>query len=107
MSRLEAVGAVLFIGAAAVIVATTAELRFGRPFAIALAVAVVLLVLTRHKLAYVAAALAWIAFRFVLASVFQRNPKWLAHALMFGAAAWGVLLIGLRREERDFMRRRW
>jgi hypothetical protein len=60
-----------------------------------------------YKLAYIAGALAWMAFRFVLGSVFQKDPMLLAWAAGFGAVAWGILVIAAHRETKDYTRRRW
>ena len=107
MSRSETYRGALFIFAAAVVVAKVAEPEFDTIFWVASVLAVLLLAFSKHKLGYVAATFGWIASRFALGSVVQRDPTLLIWAAASGAAAWAIVYAAARSEMHDYSRRRW
>jgi hypothetical protein len=98
ISRRDAWCCAAFILAVAVIVAKVAALRFDRLLIATTAGAVLLLLLTRYKLAYIAAALLWMAFRCAFAFAVSGRPLALGFAAGFGAAGCGVVALAARRE---------
>lgn len=107
MSRSETYRGALFILAAVVVVAKVAEPEFDTIFWVAGVLALLLLAFTKHKFGYIAATFGWIAFRFALGSVFQRDPTLLIWAAASGAAAWAIVYVAARREMDVYSRRRW
>ena len=86
----------------------TAGWQFDRVFFIAAAIGIVLFALTRYKLAYIAAATGWMAFRFVVGVVLYRESRALPWAIGLGALTWLLLYIGAGREMEEYTRRqRW
>ena len=105
---LEACGGGLFIFAAVVVVAKIASWRFDRVFVIAAAIGIVLLALTRYKLAYVAAVTGWMALRLGVAVILSRELRALPWAIGLGAFTYFLLYIGAKREGDDYERQqRW
>jgi len=97
----------LFIFAAAVVVAKLSELQFDRFFYVAAAVGTVILVVSTQRLAYIAAAFAWMGFRLLVAGAF--TGKWWAFGLgaLFAGIAYGALVIAASREKYDSITNYW
>jgi len=93
--------------AAAVVVAKIADFQFDGFFYVAASLAAVLLLITREKIAYVAAAFGWMAIRLIIASAFRSDVRMFGWGVVFGVAAVAAVVVAARREIRDDRRKYW
>ena len=105
MSHWEAGVGAVFIFASAVVVAKLAELEFDRFFYAGASICGVVLVVSRNRLAYIAAAFGWMALRLLGAGAFTGNWKALGLGTLFGGVAYWTLTVALNREEHERIRR--
>ena len=107
MSRWDAVLGALFIFASAVVVAKLADLQFDRFFYGATLIAAVVLVVSKNRLACIAAAFAWMGLRLLGAGVLAQ--KWWAFGLgaLFAGMAYWIVMIAAEREEYHRINKGW
>jgi len=106
MSRREEFLGVAFIFVVVIASVKAVVLSFDWVFFVAAGIALALLLMTKHKAAYVAAAFLWMAFRFLFGFVTTGDGRALGLAAGFGAIGVAILVFGARRELRSDEARR-
>jgi hypothetical protein len=107
VSRWHALFGALFILASAVVVAKLADLQFDRYFYVAAVVAVVILIGSKQRLAYICAAFAWMGLRLLIAGAFAAKWWALGVGALFLGIAYAAVVIGESREKYDSITNYW
>lgn len=89
------------------VVIKLSALQFDRVFYAAVSVAAVILVAAKERLAYIAAAFAWMGFRLLIGGAL--GSKWWAFGLgaLFAGIAYGALMVAASREKYDSITNYW